>query len=609
MADDPRTLLAQADRAFRASRFKDCLDICRGLLERDAANAEALFLVAQAAQGAGDNGLADRAYRMLTGLQPLRSEHWLSYATFLHRYRLFDVAEDLLHELLAAMPTLNQGWHLLGLCQFGKGSFDEALEAARRSCQIAPERSEGWELAAAALQRSGDLAGAIETCRQGLGRVQRAGRLHYSLGQLLRQDCAFAEAADAYRAAEGAGFSSPDLYRNLAAALMDSGNLDDAVASASRGIAAYPQHAGVHRTLARLRHASAAPGDPLADLRAAARSARSNPELWQTLVEFQKRLGHEDEASEALIEARRSGCPDTPGILALESMDAARLGRSEEARAGFESILKKAPKNRLVQHAYIETLVRLGDFERARHLGEAVIAEDAFDQIVLAYLGILWRLLGDEREAWLLDYDRMVVQVPVAAPGGMSRDAFFEDLRGVLDGLHNSNAHPIEQSVRGGTQTNGYLFRLRHERLADLERELRRAIASAVQGFPQDDAHPFWSRRHRAPTGDGLRFAGAWSVRLRSQGFHTNHIHPEGWISSAFYVGLPREVREASDTSGFIQFGAPMSELGLDLPPRRLVQPEVGTLVLFPSYMWHGTVPFQSDEARTTVAFDLLPDR
>jgi hypothetical protein len=52
-----------------------------------------------------------------------------------------------------------------------------------------------------------------------------------------------------------------------------------------------------------------------------------------------------------------------------------------------------------------------------------------------------------------------------------------------------------------------------------------------------------------------------------------------------------------------------MSELGLDLPPRRLVQPEVGTLVLFPSYMWHGTVPFESAEPRITVAFDLLPDR
>jgi uncharacterized protein (TIGR02466 family) len=289
-------------------------------------------------------------------------------------------------------------------------------------------------------------------------------------------------------------------------------------------------------------------------------------------------------------------------------MDAARRGRPEEAKNGFESLLTKAPKNRLVLHAYLEVLVKLGDVVRARDLCEEVLAEDAFDQIVLSYLGILWRLMDDSRESWLLDYEKMVIPVPVPAPDGVQRDAFFQDLRETLEDLHKHNAHPIEQSVRGGTQTNGYLFRLKESRLADLERQLRRAIASAVQSFPRDDEHPFWSRRPHKPTTDGLRFAGAWSVRLRSQGYHTNHIHPEGWISSACYVALPRRVREASDTSGFIQFGEPLKELGLDLPPRRILKPEVGTLVLFPSYMWHGTVPFESDEQRITVAFDLLPE-
>ena len=32
-------------------------------------------------------------------------------------------------------------------------------------------------------------------------------------------------------------------------------------------------------------------------------------------------------------------------------------------------------------------------------------------------------------------------------------------------------------------------------------------------------------------------------------------------------------------------------------------------LVLFPSYMWHGTVPFAGDEPRLTVAFDLVRAR
>jgi hypothetical protein len=30
---------------------------------------------------------------------------------------------------------------------------------------------------------------------------------------------------------------------------------------------------------------------------------------------------------------------------------------------------------------------------------------------------------------------------------------------------------------------------------------------------------------------------------------------------------------------------------------------------LFPSYMWHGTIPFRSDEPRMTVAFDVVPEK
>jgi hypothetical protein len=45
------------------------------------------------------------------------------------------------------------------------------------------------------------------------------------------------------------------------------------------------------------------------------------------------------------------------------------------------------------------------------------------------------------------------------------------------------------------------------------------------------------------------------------------------------------------------------------LPPEHLVKPEPGLLVLFPSYMWHGTVPFASEQKRLTCAFDIVRRR
>ena len=103
-----------------------------------------------------------------------------------------------------------------------------------------------------------------------------------------------------------------------------------------------------------------------------------------------------------------------------------------------------------------------------------------------------------------------------------------------------------------------------------------------------------------------IRFAGSWSVWLTSGGYHTNHVHPDGWISSALYIVLPSDLGEAE--AGFLALGQPQEQLKLDLPPTRTIAPKPGRLALFPSWMWHGTRAF-GDGERMTVAFDVAMPR
>jgi hypothetical protein len=99
-----------------------------------------------------------------------------------------------------------------------------------------------------------------------------------------------------------------------------------------------------------------------------------------------------------------------------------------------------------------------------------------------------------------------------------------------------------------------------------------------------------------------VRLAGSWSVRLAGGGHHVEHIHLEGWLSSAFYVALP----ETKAPAGWLTLGQPPADLNLDLPPLRTIEPKPGRLVLFPATMWHGTVPFAKGE-RLTIACDVAP--
>jgi hypothetical protein len=81
-------------------------------------------------------------------------------------------------------------------------------------------------------------------------------------------------------------------------------------------------------------------------------------------------------------------------------------------------------------------------------------------------------------------------------------------------------------------------------------------------------------------------------------------VHPQGWISSALYVALPPT--SGADHAGWFTLGEPDERLGLQLGPWRKIEPKLAQLVLFPSWMWHGTVPFAEGE-RLTVAFDVAP--
>jgi hypothetical protein len=112
--------------------------------------------------------------------------------------------------------------------------------------------------------------------------------------------------------------------------------------------------------------------------------------------------------------------------------------------------------------------------------------------------------------------------------------------------------------------------------------------------------HPLAARNH----GD-VRYAGCWSVQLRQHGFHVNHLHPNGWLSSAYYVAVPSETHAAASQSGQLKLGEP----AVPVPgagPALTIEPRAGRLVLFPSYMWHGTTAIHGTEPRLTIAFDAV---
>jgi hypothetical protein len=69
---------------------------------------------------------------------------------------------------------------------------------------------------------------------------------------------------------------------------------------------------------------------------------------------------------------------------------------------------------------------------------------------------------------------------------------------------------------------------------------------------------------------------------------------------------VPDEVKDETLMSGWLKFGETRYPVP-GITPEGVVQPSAGRLVLFPSYMWHGTNAIHGDQPRTTIAFDAVP--
>jgi hypothetical protein len=181
-------------------------------------------------------------------------------------------------------------------------------------------------------------------------------------------------------------------------------------------------------------------------------------------------------------------------------------------------------------------------------------------------------------------------------------ESFNQELGAYLERLHRDKRENVSQSLRGGTQTMENLFHRGHELVERLRARVDEAVTAYISRMKPDENHPLLKRRR-----DGFGYSASWSSRLHDCGFHTNHFHPKGWISSAYYVELPEVVDTGEGQQGWIKFGEPAFEAGLKSPIRRAIQPRAGRLVLFPSYMWHGTIPFHAETTRLTIAFDAVP--
>ncbi len=103
-----------------------------------------------------------------------------------------------------------------------------------------------------------------------------------------------------------------------------------------------------------------------------------------------------------------------------------------------------------------------------------------------------------------------------------------------------------------------------------------------------------------------IEFSSSWYLRMKQGGYLTSHIHEEGWISGCVYLQLPERLNDRDGCFSYSLDGDDYPRQHDDFP-EQVVDIKVGDLVLFPSSLFHKTLPFQTEQERVCIAFDIRP--
>ena len=507
-----------------------------------------------------------------------------------------------LRAALARDPASSRA--IVSLCDLLRQSGRAEAALALTAPKVAPERPADHGLLVAhaenlkALGRMGD---ALATYRRAAARYGESAVAAHNLAAQLGDMSQFQEAQSQARRALQAGLDGPQTWAVLARALQGCNQLEASQAAYVEVLRRAPFDADAHRELAQLVWMQG--GDMATALSTLdqAIAARPDPRLIEVRAMARKSCGDVAGAHAEIAAAARAH-PHDYAIRVTAAHLATTAGFPEQGVAHAQAAVAAAPDSFWTRMALCEAYLGVGEAARAETIAARVHDEAPHNQSVLANLATAWRLLGDARYQALYDYGAFVSTSRLDVPDGWENlDAYLADLAQALARAHVFRAHPFSQSLVNGTQVSNLTsspdpaIRAFFQAVAG---PIRRRLQALGAG-----ADPFRSRNTSA-----TNFQGVWSVRLgRDIGRHTDHVHPKGWMSSACYVALPPGVSGSAGREGWIKFGEPGIRTVPALAAEHYVEPEPGLLALFPSYMWHGTLPFSGAGERLTIAFDLVP--
>jgi len=487
-----------------------------------------------------------------------------------------------------SLPVLN----LLGICQQTQGKLREAAESFRKMLLIDAKIAEIHFNLATIQTQLNDNKAAIACYRKSLLIKPDFTMAHFNLGALLQQQGLLQEAGKHYQQAVAQQPGFYEAWVNWGAILQTRGELQ-AAEKCYRQALALKVDAGGYFNLGTTLYDQ---GEHPQAIAAFQEALRLNPQLadaWNCLGETYRDQGDMEQAVRCYREALKVEATHARANYNLgESY--CLSGQLTQSIPYFAASDFADAKQRVLQSLY-----KTRQFEVFKQKLAQIIAQQQPDSVLLGSLSTHYAINFQQDNPYgfcrkPMDFVQHTQIEELATPNSPFLSQLLDDVK------HLAIAERKQGRLYYGIQSAGNLLQRSEpsfQKLAALllakvvayQKHFSGSQEALIRLFPKD-----------------LEFASSWYLRMKQGGHLTGHIHEEGWISGCVYLQLPDKLNQHQ---GSFEYGVD----GDDYPrlhdnfPNRIVDQQVGDLVLFPSSLFHRTIPFHSEQERICIAFDIKP--
>ncbi|WP_127024679.1 tetratricopeptide repeat protein [Rheinheimera mangrovi] len=596
---DSAQLMQQALGLYQSQQYQQSIRLLQLLASRHKEHAQVWHLKALTERKLGQELDALASFEHAFKLQPDNPELLNNFANLLKRHKQEARAISLFHRAIELQPQYFDAYYNAALLLQKQLRLREAIPLLQKALSFKPKHPDAILALAQAFEKSGRVNDAEVLLEATVAEQPGQLKLWLMYSSILRHQGKYQYALEQLAQAMARNPADLSLKREYATILYLTGDTKAAIMQVKYLLQQFPTDASLHHLLSDF---SWLTGDDDC-FSHYEQLLVQQPQLLHLYGPYIQKLIK----ANALVKAEQItdlylAQKQTAEALVYKGFLRRSAGDAGHALSFLSAAFQQQPTDSEIRNEMALCYLSLEENEHALLQFKALIKDFPLNQAWYAHYAAALKHLGQSTAyRHLYNYDSFVQVRAVEPPAGYaSIQQFNQSLASVITPLHQTQRHPLDQSLRHGTQTDDHLFLRQEEPIQQLEQQIRQQVLLYIQSLPQDNSHPFLCRKS-----DRFLFTGAWSVRLNQSGFHKNHYHSEGWISGCYYVDIPPAVEEKGQ--GWIKFGQAELTEQLAMQPDILVKPQAGTVVLFPSMMWHGTEPFAGQHYRLTVAFDLIP--